>query len=313
MRLASRIYPVVILFALASLLTACGADSSTGTASAAATATPTATTIPTATPLPTVDTASLPSTCKDIPYGSAQSLVHIGDLVVSQLAFGLAYPSYELPDGIPLKPFKLPSVNGNPFPGTPPVNPNMRETPGGYVLSVCNDSTSQSHILESFSVRLAAFTAYNGQLNAWGPCAAAYNTQTQTAGGGCGGGAALNEALHATFPADASAGTTVVAVQTGSWDLNNPNKPFPPLPLKLAPGQSVSINIGLTVPTAPGIYTFSFGVSADAAAPVFFSTPPAALYALVAHAWDGQACTTPAMKAQIPDSATPTYYICPKA
>lgn len=316
MRIASRVYFGFVVVALAGLLAACGATSSTGPAADAATASATATATlsptATATALATVEKASLPSTCL-ADYGGP-SLLRVGDLVLSQVAFGLTYPSYQLPDGIPLAPFKLPTTHGNPNPGSPPANPGMREPDGGYVLSVCNVSSSQSHILESFAVRVAAFTAYNGQLNAWQPCNQSYSAQYKMPGSaGCGGGAALNEALHATFPADAEVGATVVAVQTGSWNLSNPSKPFPPLPLALAPGQSVSIDIGLTVPTTPGTYTFTFGVSVDGApSPVFFSTPPAALFAPVAHEWDGQACMTAAMQSQIPASSTDDY-VCPKS
>lgn len=318
MCIASRVYLVLILVAFAGLLTACGASSSPSGSALAATAVPTATATiadtPAATPLPTVDAASLPSTCTDIPYGSATQatqwlpLVKYGDLVLSQAAPGLWYPSYQLPDGTPLKPLQVPTSTGNPNPSAPPANPG-----GQYVLSVCNVSASQHHTVQNISVRLDAFSAYGGQLNAWNPCDSPYNTQTGTAGGGCGGGLAVNEYLQATFPADAAVGASVVAAQQSSANTTDPTKPFPPLPLKLAPGQSISIALGLKAPSTPGTYTFSIGVSVDDAAPLYISTTPAALYAPVARAWDGQACTTPAMKAQIPDSAMPTYYICPKS
>ena len=146
MRIASRVYPVLILVALAGLLTACGSTSSPGAALAATavpTATATAADTPAATPLPTVDAASLPSSCTDIPYGNTTKwlpLVQYGDLVLSQAAPGLWYPAYQLPDGVPLKPLQVPSATGNPNPGTPPTNPS-----GEYVLSVCNVSASQRH------------------------------------------------------------------------------------------------------------------------------------------------------------------------
>ncbi len=37
-----------------------------------------------------------------------------------------------------------------------------------------------------------------------------------------------------------------------------------------------------------------------------------AFFAPVAHAWDGQYCTSSAMQAQIPPATNPpTYYLCP--
>ena len=162
-------------------------------------------------------------------------------------------------------------------------------------------------------MRLDSFAAYSGQLNEWNPCGTAYNTQTGTAGGGCGGGLAVNEYLQAAFPANASVGATVVAGRQSSATPTDPTNPFPPAPVALTPGQSVSLALGFQPPATPGVYTFSIGVSVDAAAPLYISTTPTALYAPVAHAWDGQACTTPTMKAQIPVSSTPTYYIYPKS
>src|SRR5262249_29082699 len=260
----------------------------------------------------------VPSTCAAIPYGRGSQwlpLVRIGDLVVSQAGFGLTYASEQVPDGTPLQPLRVPSSNSL-NPSAPLVNPGMKELPGGFVLSACNVSASRAHTVQSFAVRIAGFSPYGGHLNAWNFCAdGSYDAHTGKASvGGCGGGLAVNEALHATFAADASVGTTVKATQTGTF-FTGPHTggTFPPLPLALAPGKSVSVNIGLTVPTAPGAHTFAFGGAIDGAAPVFFSTSAPSLVAPVTREWDGASCTTPSMKQQIPPAATSTRYICPKA
>ena len=79
----------------------------------------------------------------------------------------------------------------------------------------------------------------------------------------------------------------------------------------LDPGMSASINVSVLVPHAPGVYAFSFGLSCDGFAAVYFATPQAALFAPVAHKWTGAACAEPSMLAQIPASIKEMYYICP--
>jgi hypothetical protein len=130
----------------------------------------------------------------------------------------------------------------------------------------------------------------------------------------CQGGSPSNERLHASFPGGAGVGATVTASQVSATAItqNDPN-PYPPLPLALAPGQSAKVDVTLTAPTAPGTYTFAFGLVVDSAAPAYFSATQPTLYAPVAQAWSGQNCMTSAMQAQIPMATQDTYYICPPA
>lgn len=300
---------------LTMILSACG--TATVTATTPATIAPTSTTSATAAPLPTVDTASAPATCKDMPYLTNPGylpLMRVGDLVVSQVAPGISYPAYEIPEGTPQQPLRLAAPMANPNPGSVPVNTNKDSD--GLVLSICNDSTSQAHTVRPVSVRVASFTPHTGALVAWNPCAdGTYEAQAQALGpGGCGGGYDVNEYLHAAFPGSATTGATVTASQssTSPAGLNDPN-PFPGLPLSLAPGHSLSVSVLVTVPTTPGTYTFAFGLAVDSAAPVYFSTSAPTLYAPITTHWSGQNCIAPPVKSQIPAATQPTYYICPPA
>jgi hypothetical protein len=281
--------------------------------------TPAPTLAPTATPAPTaIPTANLTAgqPCAPGPHDT-HTYYQLGDLVVRQIGFGLAYPSQQLPDGTPLAPLKLTNnVVNNEFPGSPAVNPHLQEPGGGFTFAVCNASATQSHVLQSISVKIQSATPYTGQLSSWQFCDGDYARPGPAFFGGCGGGYAGDEYLHATFAADAGAGASVVAAQTGTGAtpvFGSQNAP--PLPLTLPFGKFVEINVGLTAPTAPATYTFSFGVAVDGATPVYFSDSQPTLLAPVAHKWTGPACEQPAMLAQIPTAVTnpPTRYICPES
>jgi hypothetical protein len=154
-------------------------------------------------------------------------------------------------------------------------------------------------------------TPYIGALSQWDFCESAFDASSHhVTGGGCGGGYWAGEYLHASFAANATTGATVATTQVSSGrDDGLDGYPFGPLPVALKPGDTLPINVGMTVPTTPDTYAFSFQIVADGAT-IIASAPPT-LLAPVAHEWTGQACTSPSMQSQIPAASTPTYYICP--
>jgi hypothetical protein len=286
------------LFAVVGRPSTSPAQSSTPTA----TTLPTATTQPTATPQPTQNTTvgvvNSGHPCSTDTSGRT-SYVYIGDLKVSKVDFANAYPANELPANLdPAKPYQLP---GNlPNPPNPSVNPEP-----WYDLTVCNTSNTTSHVIRSLTVRIAAFTPYSGTLNSYMFCDGYYQRPNGVSGGGCGGGLAADEWLRADFAANATAGAQVTATQDGS-NIGN----APPLPVSLGPGQMLFIAIRMTPPTAPGTYTFAFGLNYDSVTPARISTMLPTIFDSAAVKWTGSNCTKPALLSQIPASDTTGKYVC---
>ena len=295
------------------LLVACGASGtpSAGAATTATTATPTATLQPTPTTAPQIATPPTSGPCASFASHppSGGQFVQIGDLIVTAPGFGIDYPAKMLPEGTPLKPLQLASQQpGEDFTSSPPTNPSMHDSGGGYAISMCNTSQSQSHTINGVMVSFASFTPYTGQLSSWQYCDGNYSRAHGAFYGGCGGGIAFDEALHAAFAANATTGASVTATQVATGEGAGP------LPVSLAPGKTLDIVIGLTVPTASGQYAFAFSLAQDGAAPALVGTTQPALFAPIAHKWTGQACTAPNMLAQIPTATDPvTYWICPES
>jgi hypothetical protein len=311
------------VLALAILLAGCG-TSTTRLSGTAATPTllPTATPRPTATPSPTpkaVPQATLGADghpCYASSVFPAARGANVGDFIAFAGLGNLAYPGSQLPEGLPLKPYKVPSIGAGAS-NSLPVNPGIGKGASGYNLFLCNASTNASHTINSVTSRIASLIPYTGQLNEHPACDGPY-ARPGISGGGCGGGDPIDMTLSAGFPAGAAQGSTATATQDGT---PNPFKPWrfepavvTPLPITLAPGDGLVIKVTVDVPAASGTYAFDFGFSVDGAAPVFISTSPV-LLAPVAHTWTGKACLTPAMQAQIPPDVTnpPTYYLCPNA
>jgi hypothetical protein len=275
--------------------------------------TPTATTAPT--PLPTADPAQAAAVC-GWNQGMSRGAVHVGDLFISHISFGLAYPAVGLPAGTPLKPLQVDTAisnntwaPGSLSPQPAMVNPALNEQLGSFDVSVCNGSQTQSHVVQGTSIRIDTLASYSGQLSAWKSCDAAYSRQQTAGGGGCGGGYAGDEYLHATFSDGATAGSVVAAQpsQGTSPAIHGP------LPVTLAYGKTVELATGLTLPSAPAMYTFSVGIDMDGA-PIWFPISESMLFAPVAHEWSGEACSAPAMQSQIPAATNPpSYYICPES
>jgi len=270
------------------------------------------------TALPTVDAAEAALACGAgwAPDGPA---VRVGDVLIGPVHFaGLATPAAKLPDGVPQKPLQIQFggvTTGMALAADPPTNPTMDEHVGGYEIDVCDASASQAHTLTGVSARIDAFTAYPGQLNQWNSCSGAYSRSGSSYG--CGGAYFAAEYLHVAFESSAGPGSAESARQVGSGRDDGAGQPYAdagPLPLALPPHKAFPINVGMTVPTDPGAYSFSFGVALDGHAPIFVPAPKPVLFAPVAHEWTGQACARADMQAQIPAATDPpTYYICPQA
>jgi hypothetical protein len=255
--------------------------------------------------LPTVTADQFHAAC---PSGQGFGAIYqSGDAYIAVSLIGLAYPAAKLPDGVPLRPFKLPSGAGDlhGLPQSPEVNPELEHT--GIMVEYCNGAKGASHRVEGASVRIDRFTPYTGTLNSWQFCDGFY-TNGQVNGGGCGGHFFADELLHATFTATAGSGATRNAdfIKVVSED----TPPSPPLPFSLAPGQSVLLEVTITAPNAPGTYGFSFSVGVDGAHLPYAALAEDLLFDSAARKWSGDACTTSAMQAQIA-SGSADLYICP--
>lgn len=272
------------------------AQSSTPTA----TTQPTATIQPTPTPQPTQNTGigvvNSGHPCSTDTSGQT-SYVYIGDLKVSKVDFANAYPANELPSNLDrAKPYQLP--DNLPNPPNPAVNPET-----WYGLTVCNTSATASHVIRTLTVRIAAFSAYSGPLNSYVFCDSYYQRPNGVAGGGCGGGLGADEWLRVNFAANATAGAQVTATQDGTGEA-------PPLPVSLGPGQMLFIALRMTLPTAPGTYTFAFGLNYDAVTSAYVSTMQPTIFDSDAVKWTGGNCAKPALLSQIPASDTTGKYVC---
>jgi hypothetical protein len=273
-----------------------------------ATTQPTATIQPTATPQPTTITANGAINSGHPCVQNSSSDVYIGDLRVSRVNFLMGYPAYELPATLAAtQPYQLPAhlpvdANGTP---NPPVNPYPN-----YGFMVCNTSSATSHVLVGVTVRIAAFSAFNGILNTWQMCDGSYQRPIGAGGGGCGGGYAADEFLKASFAANATTGSQVTATQVSTGSTGPTGPTATPLPISLGPGQMLIFSLSLTLPTAPGTYTFAFGLNYDAVTAAPISTMQPTIFDSAAVKWNGQNCTKPTLLSQIPASDTTNRYVC---
>ncbi len=279
-----------------------------------ATATSPTQSTPTATATTTTPTAPLASAAQVAACGfqGSQLAYDLGNGLIVAPSVGLSYPAFQLPEGTPLKPFKLPANPSDQFPHSPLVNPDLRN--GGTSLTVCNIG-QQPITIQGVKVIIASFTAYSGQLNSWSPCDGMYSGPNQITSG-CGGGAANDETVQATFAANSNVGTVVNAVQqSGSSPI------YGPMPFTLPVRQGTSGGSGLVLikievisPTTPGTYTFDLGLEAQNSETAFFPASKPMLLAPVTQKWDGPSCQAPNMASQIPpETNPPTYYICPSS
>lgn len=298
-------------FLVASILLAgCGGAPAAGS-SPGASPTPTATLAPT--PLPTANAAQAEAACHWT-RDQAAGAVQVGDLFISAVGFGnVVYSAELLPDDLSHKPYQVQTpVSLGPGVVGPSVNPNAGEHSGFFGVAVCNGSGTQAHVIRGTSVLIDTLTPHDGQVNAWKACDAAYVSPQLTGGGaGCGGLYVGEEYLHATFADGAAAGTVVTATPTGVATYPGAHGP---LPVTIAPGSTLELSTGLTMPAAPATYTFSLGIDMDSGAPIWLPLSWQILFAANARVWSGKACAAPAMASQIPAPTNPpSYYVCPNA
>lgn len=315
------VYSLLLLLGVAALAS-CGASSAAEGASIP-TATPLSTPMPsptpTSTPLPIANSTQLAQLCGS--YFPKTPAVLVGGLAISaQARFGnLAYPGKQLPDNLPLKPYKTSALSRQ----DTPANPVLHEQAGGYVILICNPS-SAPHTVQRVDARIDAITPTSGVQNVAPSCQSPYTPPGPAPRIGCGGADFENEYMHAPFPASASVGATVTATQTASNKCTYASgctSNYGPLPVTLKPGQTMTIEVGMGTAanptdnfTQPGLYTFSFGVGVDGAAPVFAAASPATLLAPNVRNWTGAACESAAMLAQIPPATNPpSSYLCPES
>jgi hypothetical protein len=312
---ATLAVPLLLLVSLSG----CGSSSVAGAASATSTtsATPHATSVAT---LPTLRTTQVASGACGQDFPDTVTLTPAGGLVVTQTSSlgNLAYPAVQIPNGQEAQPIPQPPLSGRsgytPSPAAI-VNPNLQESGGGFVLAICNAS-SQAHVVSAVQASIARITPFTEQLQAWQPCTGVYHVGSPNVGGGCGGADFENEYLHAPFATDAAVGASVSTTQTGANSNGDGGPNLGPLPVTLTPGQWMTVEIGVTQPSAPGYYTYAFALTVDAASTGAVAYSQTALLASVAHEWGGQACLSSAMQAQIAQEPTPTNnggFICPES
>jgi hypothetical protein len=291
------------------LLAGCGAQSS-GRATTAS-ATPTATAMSPTAYAGTLTPAPLPPYTCEQAISQGAHVTQIGDIRLTDVSLSfLSYPSVMLPDNTPLtKPDQLhakgPDTYATDFPGSPMTNPGSPGNAGAFDLVVCNTSQTQTHVLDSVTIKITSFEGYGGQLNAWRWCDNALDSHKQSTFYDCSGGTNCRLVLQASFPASATTGAEVDARQADCQAFVGP------LPLALGPDKAVQISTTIAPPSAAGKYTFTFGLRLDGQT-IYSAASPVVLLAPVAHHWSGLACqNSPAMLAQITPTNPETYYICP--
>jgi hypothetical protein len=232
----------------------------------------------------------------------------MGDLLVGEEPTNLNYPSQKLPDNLPLAPYQLSDAQGHDLPRIPLINPTLTGA-GGFFLTICNTSKTVTHRIASVDALVATFTPYTGTLNTWLFCDGLY-TPAGGGGGGCGGGYETYANLTATFPATATAGTSTPSTYTDVRD--DVRAPTPPLAMNIPPQHYGLLVVHVVAPTVPGYYTFAFRLHVDDGVTPYLADEESLLLDPQVRRWDGDACQTPAMKAQIPANSV-NAYICPPA
>lgn len=311
--------PALAALLLLATLAACAPAGVTPPASATSTATVAATATPKALPaLPTAQVAAGACAARTPGIGSEPvTFSPAGGLVVTQTSMlgNLAYPSVQIPSSQQAQPIPAPPTSFVDYApsAAPVVNPRIVEGGGGYVLFICNPS-SQAHTLSAAQVSIAQIRPFTDHLAAWAPCDGAYYPGGAV-GGGCGGADFEDEYLHAPFAADAQVGATVTATQTGTNTTGSAGEVArSPLPVTLQPGQWMTIEVGVTQPSAPAYYTYAFALTVDGSTTGVVAYSQTTLLAPVAHAWSGANCKTSAMQSQLAQAPTPTAnrgFICP--
>ncbi|HEY7339513.1 MAG TPA: hypothetical protein VH591_01420 [Ktedonobacterales bacterium] len=239
-------------------------------------------------------------------WSNVTGLTRAGDLLLTPNIPTLDAIFFPLPTGVPLQPLKLPQQNAT---GQYVGWPTDTIGTSSILVSVCNSSHTISHTIQGARVKLANFVAYTSQLNEWDFCAGFYARPAGVTSNNCDRGSApIDEQLQAGFASTAQPGTVVASTQPGGSSGS-----YGPLPAALPPGSAMYLNVTITAPTAPGTYAFATSLTVDGAQ-LPYSGNTSLLLAPVVHQWNGQACTSSGMLAQIPPATNPpTGYICPES
>lgn len=320
---------VAMTLALAALLTACAAGSSSGsgssrgapgatattsatsdasaTVTASASATPAASALATASHLSLTDSARV---CGGAFRSSAGPAYLFGQHVVAEPGFALSYPSYALPAGLARKPYDLGDNSASSafdarFGGPANANPAIAQ-PGGIILTICDNGPTATKITGA-GVGVMSYAPHASPIDTWQICDGAYQPGVGVTLGGCGGAVLADEDMRATFPSGAGAGATTSAAMLSASGANG----YGPLPVTIQPGQTLTITLAITMPSAPGTYTLGLTLSGPDIPSAQYAPLAPQLFAPVAHQWNGQNCKAPTMLSQIPTSATSSYFICP--
>ena len=308
-----------------------GTASSTTTGTTTADSTSTATIDPSATSstTPTAAVAATPTSGIPTPIACGKNFPdgiygYIGDMLISFPHFAfLSYLGVRLPNSMPAgQPFAeaqlTSTLGGGVFGSNPAVyaangNPSsLSDRGGGFVVTICNSSTTASHTLSALGAQITGFTSAAGMtLDAQVGCdtaiSAAYPPMS-----GCGGSLGPADTFEATWPAGAGVGTTVTLAQTGYSGAGIGGSGFAKLPITLKHGGTYTAFIGMNYPGQPGNYTFQFGMQVDAVPLSIVGTnSPQLLMATGVHQWSGLSCFMNATWDAVVKAHPQSFYVCP--
>lgn len=225
----------------------------------------------------------------------------VGDLLIDKPSVLYGFNAdYMLPDGLPTRPLAITLRDAGSFVLGAPLQGRTVVQPDGFVITICNTSTTQVRSLTAFGVTLASLMPYVGSLNALNGCAYLYG-RPNGVGGECASGFSPDIELTARFPSDATSGAVVTQTPSSS--------------VALSPGQSMTVSFEIHPPSNAVIAVYRIGLGIDGAAityPAALTTQPST-DASVARHWSGQYCQTAQMQGELPSPLPAnTYYACPQ-
>lgn len=299
--LRRRLITVALLTGLGMLAAGCAtAGAGSGTPPTPTSFTVTAT--PQATTTAVADTATPTAIVGTQRCSPTAGAFLMGDLAISkpEVLYGFN-ADYMLPDDLSAaQPLTVTTQSNGAFVLSGALQSRAVVQPVEFLLDICNTSTSNTHHLGDFGVRLTTLTPYAGQLNVLNGCASLY-ARSGSIGGECVSGYSPDIEESFQFAANATASATVTQTLTPA--------------AQILPGQDVGIGFGVHPPTSIATMTFLLGLGIDGqpiSYPAALTTQPA-INAPIARRWAGNYCATAPMQSQIP--ATPpanTYYVCPQ-
>jgi hypothetical protein len=257
---------------------------------------------PTPTATPVTDTASPTTIASAQRCGPPAGAFFIGNLAIStpEVLYGFN-DDYMLPDGLSTsQPLTVTTQNNGAFVLGSALESRAVVQPVEFLLEICNTSTTTTHHLDGFGVRLTSLTPYVGQLNVLNGCALLY-ARSGGFGGECASGYSPDVEESFQFAANAAASATVTQTLSPA--------------AQILPGQDVGIGFSVHPPTSVATMTFQLGLGIDGQAisyPAALATQPA-INAPIARRWAGNYCSVAQMQTQIPaTSPANTYYVCPQ-